>query len=192
MMDHPLRCATTALLLVILGFSGRALAENLAIGVGPTGTIFVVDANPQLAPGVGGHISLDYRWSPQVSTQFSFFATTQDGEGVSAGDSAILLFGLSTVDFKYYPLASPGKWDPYGLLGLGLYLTSEGSRGDGTMAFGVGASAGLGADFLLTERLSIGFSAVFRSVGMINAPTGQNNGTAIFPFTLDGSIAYHF
>ena len=181
-----------ALLTLILCCATPVFAENLSVGVGPTGNIFVIDANPQLNPGLGGHIYLDYRWSPQVSTQFSFFTTTQDGSGPNAGDSAILLFGLANVDFKYYPLSSPGKVDPYGLLGIGLYLTSEGSRGDGTMAFGVGASVGIGLDWFLTEKLSLGTSATFRSVGMINAPTGANNGSAIFPLTLDGSIAFHF
>ncbi|MBI2345482.1 MAG: hypothetical protein HYV03_01030 [Deltaproteobacteria bacterium] len=178
--------------LLLVSIAGSATAEDLSVGIGPTGTIFVVDANPQLGPGVGGHIYLDYRWSPQVATQFSFFVTTQDGEGVSNGDNDILLFALPTVDFKYYPLSSPGKWDPYGLLGIGLFLTSEGSTGNGTTAFGIGANAGIGVDYLMTERLSLSFSSVFRSVGMINAPKGQNNGTAIFPFTLTGSIAYHF
>lgn len=184
---------TLGLLLIVLIFPvGVARAENLSVGVGPTGNIFVVDANPQLGPGVGGHIYLDYRWSPQISTQFSFFATTENGQGVSAGDNDVLLFGLPTIDFKYYPLSNPAKWDPYGLLGIGLFLTTEGSNGNGTTAFGVGANAGLGFDLLLTDRLSIGTSAIFRSVGMINAPTGQNNGTAVFPFSLNGNIAYHF
>lgn len=175
---------------ILLG--GVARAENLSVGVGPAGHIFVVDANPQLGPGLGGHIDLDYRWSPQISTQFSFFATTENGAGPNAGDNNILLFGLPTVDFKYYPLISPGKFDPYGLLGIGLFLTSEGSRGNGTTAFGVGANTGIGFDLLLNERISVGASAIFRSVGMINAPTGANNGSAIFPFTMNGSIAYHF
>lgn len=184
--------AFCTLQLVILLLARPILAENLAVGIGPTGHFSVVDGNPQLGIGVGGHIYLDYRWSPQVSTQFTFFATTQDGKGGNSGDDDILLFALPTIDFKYYPLLSPGKWDPYGLLGIGLFLTTEGTRRDGTTAFGIGANAGVGVDLLLTEKISLNVSGVFHSVGLIDAATGRNNGTAIFPFTMSGSIAYHF
>lgn len=179
-------------LLVALLCTSSASAENLAIGIGATGKFYLVDGNPNIGAGIGGHAYFDYRWSPQIATQVTFFATTQDGKGTNAGDKDILLFGLPTIELKYYPLNAASRWDPYGLVGVGLYMTTEGSRNDGTMAFGLGASAGAGFDLLLNERFSLGASAIFRSIGMITSTSGPNNGTALFPLSLSGSVAYHF
>jgi outer membrane protein with beta-barrel domain len=181
---------------IALTISVAAQAEtaggNMSVGLGPTGNIFIVDSNPDLDPGIGGHVYFDYRWSPQFSTQFGVMVTTQDGTGISNGDDGIVLMGIPTFDLKFYILSEPSRWDPYGLIGIGLYSITEGSADNGTTAFGVGANIGLGTDFYITEKFSVGVSAIFRSIGLIDSTSGPNNGTSLFPFSMMGTVAYHF
>lgn len=167
-------------------------AGNFTIGLGPVGNIYVVDSRPELDPGVGGYIYFDYRWSPQFSTQFGVVVTTQDGTGISNGDNGIEFLGIPTFDLKFYLMSEPSRWDPYGLIGMGVYAITEGSASNGTVAVGIGANLGLGTDYYLTERFSVGLAAVFRSIGLIDSVSGSNNGTALFPFSMMGNIAYHF
>ncbi len=180
----------------IATFSHTAMAEsaagNFTVGLGPVGNIYVVDSRPQLDPGVGGYVFFDYRWSPQFSTQFSVIVTTQDGTGISNGDNGIEFLGIPTFDLKFYLLSTPSRWDPYGLIGMGVYAVTEGTAKNGTTAVGIGANLGLGTDFYITERFSVGLSAIFRSIGLIDSVSGNNNGTALFPFSLMGNVAYHF
>ncbi|MFH1873617.1 MAG: outer membrane beta-barrel protein [Pseudomonadota bacterium] len=167
-------------------------AGNFSVGLGPVGNIFVVDSNPELDPGVGGYVYFDYRWSPQFSTQFGVMVTTEDGTGISAGDNGIEFLGIPTFDLKFYVLSSPSRWDPYGMIGIGFYAVSEGSADNGTVAFGIGANLGLGFDFYLTEKFSLGFATVLRSIGMIDSIGGNSNGTSLFPVSLQANVAYHF
>ncbi len=165
---------------------------NFSVGLGPMGNVYVVDANPELSPGVGGYLYFDYRWSPQFSTQFGIDVTTQDGQGISKGNDGIVFLGIPTFDLKFYVLSDPSRWDPYGLIGIGVYAVTEGSTPNGTTAVGVGADVGLGTDFYITEAFSVGVQFVFRSIGLIDSTGGANNGKSIFPFSMMGNIAYHF
>lgn len=188
---------TTALAIVIFVAASAPAAAgtaggNFTIGLGPLGNIYIVDSNPQLDPGVGGYVYFDYRWSPQFSTQFGVLVTTQDGTGISNGDNGIEFLGIPTFDLKFYILSEPSRWDPYGLLGIGVYAVTEGTAKNGTTAVGVGADVGLGTDFYITERISVGMAAIFRSIGLIDSTGGQRNGTALFPFSMLGNIAFHF
>lgn len=183
---------TSALLLSVVLITGSANAENYTVGGGPVGNIFVVDARPELGPGVGGYLYFDYRWSPQLSTQFNVVVTTEDGEGISDGDNGIEFLGIPTIDLKYYLLSSESHWDPYVMAGIGIYAISEGTKSDGTFALGFGASAGLGCDYYLTEKWSVGLAASFKSIGLIDDTGGKNNGTAIFPFSMTGNVGFHF
>lgn len=180
----------------ILSFSNKSIAStangNYTIGLGPVGSIHVVDANPELGAGVGGHLFFDYRWSPQFSTQFGVTVTTQDGKGISDGDDGILFLGIPTFDLKFYVLSEPSRWDPYALIGMGVYAISEGQRNNGTTAVGIGANLGIGLDYYITEKISTGVFAVYRSIGLIDSTSGSNNGTALFPFSMGGTVAYHF
>lgn len=170
-----------------------ARAENMSVGVGPTGEFFVIDGHPDLSTGFGGHIYFDYRWAPQISTQFSVDVTTQDGRNAESGDNNILLFGIPTIDFKYYMIKSTGRIDPYVGLGVGFFLVSEGSNGtNGTMAMGLGADVTVGADFYFTPQLSGNVRTTFHSIGLVNSPSGNNNGTGLFPLTTAASVAFHF
>ena len=167
-------------------------AGNFSVGLGPVGNVYVVDSNPDLDPGVGGYVYFDYRWSPQFSTQVSVIVTTQDGTGISAGDGGIEFLGIPTFDLKFYLFNEPSRWDPYGLIGVGIFAVTEGSVNNGTWALGVGADLGLGTDFYITEKWSVGLQFVFRSIGLIDSTGGGNNSTALFPFSMMGNVAYHF
>ncbi len=173
------------------GAEGNA-AGNFTVGIGPAGNVYVVDSSPELDPGIGGYLFFDYRWSPQFSTQVSVLVTTQDGTGISDGDGGIEFLGIPTFDLKFYLFSEPSRWDPYGLIGLGVYAVTEGSQNNGTWAVGVGADIGLGTDFYLTEKWSLGLQFIFRSIGLIDSTSGSNNGTALFPFSMLGNVAYHF
>ncbi|MBI4126052.1 MAG: outer membrane beta-barrel protein [Deltaproteobacteria bacterium] len=165
---------------------------NFSVGLGPVGNVYIVDARPELDPGVGGILYFDYRWTPQISTQFGVLVTTEDGTGISNGDNGIEFLGIPTFDLKFFVLSSPSRWDPYALIGLGVYAVSEGSVNNGTVAVGVGANVGIGTDYYLTENLSLGFAGVYRSIGLIDSTSGANNGTALFPFSLMGNVAWHW
>lgn len=174
------------------GSKSSSAAGNFTIGLGPVGNVFIVDTLPELDPGVGGYLYFDYRWSPQFSTQFGVLVTTEDGTGRSNGDNGIEFLGIPTFDLKFYILSNPSRWDPYGLIGIGVYAITEGSADNGTKAVGVGANVGLGFDYYVSERFSIGLAAVFRSIGLIDSTGPGNNGTASFPFSMMGNMAYHF
>lgn len=181
-----------AALFATIGMAQTSHAENFSVTAGAMGNIYVVDARPQLDPGVGGYFAFDYRWAPEVSTTFSVLVTSQNGTGISTGNNNILVFGLPTIDFKYYPIPEASHFDPFVLAGLGFYLVSDGSGGNGTQAAGMGAQAGLGCDFYFTQKISFQTLAVFRSIALIDAMSGSNNGTSIFPFSLQGGLSYHF
>lgn len=187
--------ALLALIAILFSFQDAYAKQeggNYSVGLGPVGNVYVVDANPELDPGIGGYLYFDYRWSPQFSTQLGVNVTTQDGTGISNGDNSILFLGIPTFDLKFYVLSDPSRWDPYALMGVGVYAVTEGSNSNGTAAVGVGADIGLGTDFYITESLSVGAQFVFRSIGLIKSTSGSNNGTALFPFSMMGNVAYHF
>lgn len=192
-MKIKLSVLIAALSLVIsTSIFAASSAGNFSVGLGPVGNIFAVDSNPDLDPGVGGYVYFDYRWSPQFSTQVGVMVTTEDGTGISNGDNGIEFLGIPTFDLKFYLLSTPSRWDPYGLIGMGFYAVSEGSVNNGTVAVGIGADIGIGTDFYITEQFSFGLSAIFRSIGLIDSIDGPNNGTAAFPVSLMGNLAYHF
>ena len=183
-------------LIASVSISSNAIAGssggNFSVGLGPVGNIYVVDSNPQLDPGVGGYVYFDYRWSPQFSTQLGVVVTTQDGSGISNGDNGIEFLGIPTFDLKFYIFSDPSRWDPYGLIGMGVYAVTEGTNKNGTTAVGIGANLGLGCDFYVTEAISVGLAGMFRSIGLIDSTNGANNGTSLFPFSMMGNVAYHF
>lgn len=171
--------------------SSGTTVGNYAIKIGPVGNIYVVDSNTELDPGFGGFIAFDYRFHPHFSAEAGVMATLQDGTGISAGDNNILLLGVPTFDLKYYFLGE-SRWDPYALLGFGFYALTEGSIDNGTSAFGVGANLGLGVDYFITEHISLGISAIFRAIALIESFSGNQNGSSLFPFSMAGNFAYHF
>lgn len=176
----------------LIGFSSIASAQNFTLGIGPTGNFHIIDGSPQLSPGIGGQLWLDYRWSPQLSTQFGVMVTTQDGEGPNKGDNGIEFLGIPTFDVKYFFMASDSHWDPYLLAGIGVYAITQGTVSNGTPAVGMGASAGLGIDYYFTQKFSMGLSGVFRSIGLIDSTGGGQNGSCLFPLSMSGYVGFHF
>lgn len=168
-----------------------AAVGNFAVKIGPVGNIYIVDSNTQLDPGVGGYIAFDYRFHPHWSAEVGVGVTLQDGTGISAGDNNTLLLAIPTFDLKYYFLGE-SRWDPYVLLGVGFYAITEGSNDNGTTAVGIGSNIGIGTDFFITERFSVGATASFRPIAFIESIGGNRNGNALFPFSLYGNFAYHF
>jgi hypothetical protein len=75
---------------------------------------------------------------------------------------------------------------------MGFYAVSEGTINNGTIAFGIGANLGIGFDFYITEKFSLGFATIFRSIGLIDSIGGDRNGTSLFPLSLLGNLAYHW
>lgn len=173
------------------GNSSSGSVGSFAIKIGPVGNIFVVDSNTQLDPGIGGYIAFDYRFHPHFSAEAGVMVTVQDGTGISSGDNNILLLGIPTFDLKYYFIGD-SRWDPYALLGFGFYALTEGSAENGTTAVGVGANLGIGCDYFVTEHVSLGAAAIFRSIALIESIGGDRNGSALFPFSLSANFAYHF
>jgi len=171
--------------------SDAATVGNYAIKFGPMGNIYIIDRDTELDPGIGGFLAFDYRFHANLSAEIGGSFAWQDGTGISAGDNNIFLIGAPTFDLKYYFLTS-SRWDPYALLGFGLFILTEGSNNNGSTAFGIGSNLGLGVDYYITEHVSVGVSAIFRAIALIQSFSGDHSGSALFPFSMIGSIGYHF
>lgn len=164
----------------------------MSVGLGATGNFHLIEGTPELKPGLGGQVYFDYRFAPQFSSQFAFGVTLHNGRDGNAGDKGIISLSMPVVQLKYYLLSNAsGRIDPYVGIGVGLYLITEGSRSDGTTAFGFGANAGAGVDIYLTPALSATVAGTFHSIGMIDS-LGSNNGKGLFPVTAAGGLAFHF
>lgn len=169
--------------------------QGFTISLGPIGNIFLIDTIPVLDAGVGGHFSFDYRFQDQLSFQTTFFISSQDGSDggtPAAADNGILFLGMPTFDVKYYLLKDDPRLDPYMGTGVGLYWLSEGSNDNNTGGTGLGAQIVVGLDYYLTDVISLGFSGVFRSVALITSLSSPATSVAIFPYSLNGSIGFHF
>lgn len=178
---------------VLLLFSASSEArQGFALGVGPIGNIFVIDTVPVLDPGIGGHMFFNYRFQDQLAFETTFFLSTQSGTGVSAGEGSILFLGMPTVDLKYYFLKNDPRVDPYASLGIGAYWLTEGSTGNSTGGMGIGAQLGVGLDYYLSDQISLGFAGIFRSIGLITSLGTPSGSRAIFPYSLQGNVAFHF
>lgn len=170
--------------------TAQAGSGNFAVGFGPVGNLFIIDSHPELDPGIGGVVLFDYRWSPELSTTVSVMIGTQNGTGASKGDNDIFFFAFPTFDIKYYLLTKASKWDPYFNVGVGMYALTEGNVSNKSSGIGLGADVGGGFDYYLTDKLTLGGSIAYRSLGLVQGSNGP--GTGIFPLSLTGTIAYHF
>lgn len=166
--------------------------RGFAIGLGPLGNIYVIDTVPVMDPGIGGYTYFGYRFIEQLAFQAGFLITTQGGTNVSAADNGILFLGMPTLDLKYYFLTGEPAFDPYVSIGTGFYILTEGNISNDTGGVGVGANLGLGVDYYLSERISIGLEGVFRTIGIISDLGTPSNSRAIFPYSLMANIAFHF
>lgn len=165
---------------------GGHSAGNYTIGLGPIGNIYLTDRRPEMSPGIGALIYFDYRWSPELSTTATVMMLVQNGKDADNGENNIVFMGLPTFDIKYYFVTEPSHWDPYAAVGIGYYALTSGSRGSG-VASGLGAQAGVGFDYYLSRKISVGTAAYFRSAALLG---GGSTGT--FPLSFLGNLGFHF
>jgi len=170
--------------------------QGFSIALGPVGNIFLIDTVPVMDPGVGGHMSFQYRFHEQVAFETTFLMSTQDGDSTpatsAADDTGILFLGMPVMDIKLYLLSGDPRWDPYLATGLGMYWLTEGSLGNSTGGVGLGSQIGVGFDYYLGEIVSLGFQGVFRSIALITNLGTPSGSAAIFPYSLMGNVAFHF
>lgn len=165
---------------------GGGAAGNYTIGIGPIGNFYLVDRRPELSPGIGAHVFFDYRWSPELSTTASVMMLVQNGKGADRGENNVVYLGIPTLDVKYYFITNPSRWDPYALAGIGYYAVTAGARGRGA-ASGLGAQVGIGLDYYITPKISLGVADYFRSVALLG---GGSSGS--FAQSLLGNFGFHF
>lgn len=161
-------------------------AGNFTIGLGPIGHFYLTDRRPEMSPGVGAIIYFDYRWSPELSTTTTVMMLVSDGKDQDSGQSNIIFMGIPTFDIKYYFLRNPSRWDPFASVGIGYYVLTNGSVGRGT-ASGLGAQLGVGTNYYISSKFSVGLAGQFRSVAMLG-----NGATGTFPISFSGLVGYHF
>ncbi len=159
---------------------------NYTIGLGPIGNFYLIHRRPDLSPGIGALVFFDYRWAPELSTTATVMMLVQNGRGVDGGENNVIFMGLPTFDIKYYFVTEPSRWDPYAAVGIGYYVVTAGSRGRG-VASGLGAQAGVGTDYYLTSKISLGLASTFRSAALLG---GGSTGT--FPLSFLGNFGFHF
>ncbi|MDO8644932.1 MAG: outer membrane beta-barrel protein [bacterium] len=171
--------------------SSSSNRRGFSVGFGPIGNIFLIDTLPIMDPGIGGHVFFDYRFHQNVAFETSFFISNQEGANVSKPDGSILLLGMPTFDIKYYYL-NHSKWDPYFSTGVGFYMITEGDSENSTGGVGLGAQLGVGLDYRLTELVSFGLQGTFRSISFISSTGTPSNSRAVFPYSLQANVAFHF
>ncbi len=166
--------------------------QGFAVGLGPIGNIYLIDTLPVMDPGFGGHVFFSYRFQDQMAFETTFLISSQDGTNVSNNDNGILFLAMPTVDIKYYLLKNDPRFDPFVSTGIGLYWLTEGSIGNSSGGVGLGAQLGVGFDFYVADTISVGFTGNFRSIGLITNLGTPSASTALFPYTLQGNVAFHF
>ncbi len=183
-------------LFVLLGVGLSSPAwgrQGFTVGMGPVGNIYLIDTVPILDPGVGGFMFFQYRFHEQVAFETSFMLNVQDGQTrTGQEDVGILFLGMPIFDVKFFLRQGDPRFDPYFATGLGMYWLTEGSRGNDTGGTGLGGQFGLGFDYYLNDIISLGFQGVFRSIALITDFGTPSQSTAVFPYSLMGSLAFHF
>lgn len=181
-----------AIWLALLGLfpaSPAQARQGFSIGAQGMGNFFLTNGRPDLKIGPGGGLFFDYRFNQRWSIETDLFVSFHDGGGASTGDNNMLLLGVPTVELKFYPRSQEGTVEPYLFAGLGIYVLTEGSISNNSGGVGVGGNLGAGADFYVTDRLSLGLAVKFRPIALIQ---GGNNSAALIDLGLVGNFAWHF
>jgi len=163
--------------------------HTMAISGFGGGNFQIANTFPNLDIGAGGGIAFDYRFNQRWGLQTSLSVFDHDGEGASAGDNGMLLLTLPSVDLKFYFLKEEHRIDPFVSAGLGINVLTGGSRADNSGGAGMGAQIGLGSDFYITDRFSLGILTQFKTVGIIRG--GGQSSALIFIAAL-GNFSFHF
>jgi hypothetical protein len=170
-------------------------ADPLFARVGPSvgmmgmGNFFLTNSQPDLKIGPGGGLLFDYRFNQRWSVETDLFVSLHSGEGAFAGDKDIFLIGAPTFELKFYLRGQENNIDPYLLAGFGVYVLTEGTLDQNLGGVGVGGNFGLGVDFYLLERLSLGLAAKFRPIAVIQ---GNSQSTGLINFGMIGNLIWHF
>ncbi len=177
------------LTLFIFTFSFAHAREGNSISLLGVGNFFLTDSHPDLKIGPGGGLGIDFRFNQHWALNGDFFFSMHDGSGLSAADDSVWLLGIPSINMKFYPMAEESSIEPYISAGLGVYIVTEGDVSDNSGGVGVGAQLGIGADFYVTEKISLGLAAQFRSIGLIQ---GNSQSEALINFSMLGNVAFHF
>jgi hypothetical protein len=132
-----------------------------SVGIMGMGNFFLTESQPDLSIGPGGGLLFDYRFNQRWSVETDLFVTLHSGKGSFSGDKDIFLIGAPTFELKFYLRGQENNVDPYLLAGLGVYVLTEGTIDQNRAGVGVGGNFGLGVDFYLLKRLSLGLAAKF-------------------------------
>jgi hypothetical protein len=160
-----------------------------SVGVMGMGNFFLTNAHPDLKIGPGAGLMFDYRFNQHWSVETDLFFSEHSGEGISAADKDIFLIGVPTFELKFYLRGQENRLDPYLLAGFGVYVLTEGTIDDNSGGVGVGGNFGLGVDFYLLDRLSLGLAAKFRPIAVIQ---GNSQSTGLINFGMIGNLIWHF
>lgn len=169
--------------------SAAQARQGWAVGATGMGNFFLTDSTPNLSIGPGGGIFFDYRFNQRWAIETNLFVSTHDGRENSSGDNGILLLGVPTAELKFYLRGQESRIDPYLSAGLGVFVLTEGNVDNNTGGVGMGGLFGIGADFYVLERLSLGLAAKFRPIAIIQ---GNSQSAGLINFGMIGNIAFHF
>lgn len=173
---------------LILPLSAQA-REGFSIGAQGIGNFFLTDGNPDLKPGPGAGLYFDYRFNQRWSIETDIFFSWHDGTGASSGDNDQILLGVPTIELKFYLRGSESRIDPYLLAGVGVYVLTEGDIDNNSGGAGMGGSFGVGSDFYVLDRLSLGIVVKFRPIAIIQ---GNSQSTGLINLGAIGNLAWHF
>jgi hypothetical protein len=176
---------------IILGFYTSAAQARVgpSVGMMGMGNFFLTQGQPDLQLGPGGGLLFDYRFNQRWSVETDLFVSLHSGKNTFAGDKDIFLIGVPTFELKFYLRGQENNIDPYLLAGFGVYVLTEGSIDQNRGGVGVGGNFGLGVDFYLLERLSLGLAAKFRPIAVIQ---GNSQSTGLINFGMIGNLIWHF
>jgi len=180
---------TTLISLTFLYSPSLQARQGWSIGAQGIGNFFLTDSNPDLKIGPGGGLFFDYRFNQRWALETDLFVSFHDGQGVSSGDNGMLLLGVPTIELKFYLRGTENNIDPYLLAGLGVYVLTEGDISNNSGGVGLGGNFGVGVDFYVLQRLSLGLVAKFRPIALIQ---GNSQSTGLINLGLIGNLAWHF
>ncbi len=163
--------------------------QGFSLGAMGLGNFFLTNGGPNLDIGPGGGLLFDYRFNQRWSIETDLFFSFHDGEGNNAGDNNMILLGVPSIELKFYLRGQEAKIDPYVLAGLGFYVLTEGSVKNNSGGFGLGGNIGIGSDFYVLDRLSLGIAIKFRPIALIQ---GNSASAGLINLGAIGNIAWHF
>lgn len=141
-----------------------------------------------LGDGAGFDISFGWRLSDFISLDFNWLMSFHDG-GVESNDASLASFGL---DLRFFLADRSRRVQPYIQAGVGGYVLGRDFEYE-TIS-GVGFQLGGGADFYLTQHVSIGGKILFRPAWLSNenerGPATMTGDLSLLTYGAD--LKFHF